>query len=46
MLKSSEKSDTKQERKQAGTELGQAQLKVGLNFILIFVDLVSLEIVL
>ena len=36
MLKSSEKSDTKQERKQAGTELGQAQLKVGLDFILIF----------
>ena len=31
--------------KHAGAELGQAQLKLGLDFALISVDLVSLELV-
>ena len=30
---------------QAGAKLGQAQLKLGLDFILIFVDLVSVDLV-
>ena len=35
----------RQKRKQAGAEMGQAQLKLGSVFTLFFVDLVSLDLV-